>query len=91
MESSHYKLLDRVVIKRDVNKVMRQVTHQFTSQSNITSYSFQIGSIRQVWKDTKDIESVRQTIGHRRLDLNLGYVNQMTDQEHKNRIFNIKV
>ena len=80
------QMLRRETITMDVNRVMYSVSKLLPSQPNITSHSFRIGYISQLWKDTKDIEFVRQTIGHRRLDSTSSYVNQMTDQERQNRI-----
>ncbi len=88
-ESNHYKPLDRVVITRDVNKVMREVPNQLSGKLNITSHSFRIGYISQLWKDTKDIEFVRQTIGHSTIDSTSSYVSQMSDQQRQNRIYSI--
>ena len=85
-ESNHYKPLDRVVITRDVNKVMREVSNQLPGKLNITSHSFRIGYITQLWKDSKDIEFVKQTIGHRNLNTTSAYVNKLSDQERKKRI-----
>lgn len=85
-ESNHYKPLDRVVITRDVNKVMREVSNQLPGKLNITSHSFRIGYITQLWKDSKDIEFVKQTIGHRNLDTTSSYVNKLSDQERQKRI-----
>ena len=85
-EAQHNELLGRLGITKDVNKVMRQVSNQLPNKPNITSHSFRIGYITQLWKDTKDIEFVKQTIGHRRLDTTSGYVNQLSDQERQKRI-----
>ena len=85
-ESNHYKPLDRVVITRDVNKVMQEVSNQLPGKLNITSHSFRIGYITQLWKDSKDIEFVKQTIGHRNLNTTSAYVNKLSDQERKKRI-----
>ena len=85
-EANHYKPLDRVVITRDVNKVMREVSNQLPGKPNITSHSFRIGYITQLWKDSKDIEFVKQTIGHRNLDTTSSYVNKLSDQERQKRI-----
>ena len=38
-QSNHYKPLDRVVITRDVNKMMREVSNQLPGKLNITSHS----------------------------------------------------
>ena len=85
-EDNHYKPLNRVVITRDVNKVMREVSNQFPGKPNITSHSFRIGYITQLWKDSKDIEFIKQTIGHRNLDTTSAYVNKLSDQERQKRI-----
>ena len=85
-EANHFKKLGRVVITKDVNKAMRQVSNQLPGKPNITSHSFRIGYITQLWKDTQDIEFVKQTIGHRNLDTTSAYVNQLSDQERQKRI-----
>ena len=84
-------MLRRETITIDVNRVMHSVSKLLPSKPNITSHSFRIGYISQLWKDTKDIEFVRQAIGHSRLDSTSGYVNQMTDEERQNRVSRIKV
>jgi len=89
-EANHSKPLDRVVITRDVNKVMREASNQFPGKLNITSHSFQIGYIIQLWKDSKDIEFVKQTIGHRNLNTTSAYVNKLSDQERQKRIDQLK-
>lgn len=76
----------REVITPDINKVMSKVSRIFSDQPNITSHSFRIGSIRQLWKDTKDMEFVKQTIGDRRLDPTFAYVNKLSNQERRARI-----
>ena len=68
------------------NKVMRLVSKQLPGQPNITSHSFRIGYITQLWKDSKDIEFVKQTIGHQNLDTTSAYVNKLSDQERRERI-----
>ena len=90
-EANHYKPLDRVVITRDVNKVMREVSNQLPGKLNITSHSFRIGYITQLWKDSKDIEFVKQTIGHRNLDTTSAYVNKLSDQERQKRINDLSI
>ena len=69
---------------------MRQVSSTLPEKPNITSHSFRVGYITQLWKDTKDIEFVKQTIGHRNLDTTSAYVNQLSDQERQKRIDQLK-
>ena len=84
------QMLRRETITMDVNKVMHAVSKGLPSKPNITSHSFRIGYISQLWKDTKDIEFVKQTIGHSSLNSTSNYVNQMGDQERQIRISSIK-
>jgi len=84
-ESDHFKKLRREAIPRDVKKVMRLFSKQLPGQPNVTSHSFRIGYIPQLWKDSKDIEFVQQTIGHRKLDTTSTYVTQFSDQERQKR------
>ena len=83
---NHYKKLRREAITKDVNKVMRVVSKQLTGQPNVTSHSFRIGYITQLWKDSKDIEFVKQSMGHRTLDTTSAYVNKLSDQERQKLI-----
>ena len=68
---------------------MHSVSNLLPSKPNIPSHSFRIGYISQLWKDTKDIEFVRQTIGHRSLNSTSGSVTHMGDEERQNRISSI--
>ena len=88
-ETNHFKKLRREVITTNINNVIHKVSRIFSGQPNITSHSFRIGYITQLWKYTKDIEFVKQTIGHRRLDTIYTYVNKLSDQERQERISQI--
>ena len=85
-EANHFKQLNRVAITRDVNKVMREISNKLPSKPNITSHSFRVGFITQLWKDSKDIEFVKQTIGHRKLDTTSAYIKSLSDLERQERI-----
>jgi integrase len=85
-EAKHYQKLRREAITKGVNKVMRSVSKQLPGQPNVTSHSFRIGYITQLWKDSKDIEFVKQSIGHQKLDTTSAYVNKLSDQERQKRI-----
>lgn len=63
-ETNNTNPLSREALTREVNKVMRSVSVNLVNKPNITSHSFRVGYISQLWKDTKDIEFVRQSIGH---------------------------
>jgi len=88
-EAKHYQKLRREAITKAVNKVMRSVSKKLPGQPNITSHSFRIGYITQLWKDSKDIEFVKQSIGHQKLDTTSTYVTKLSDQERQERIADI--
>jgi integrase len=85
-EANHYQKLRHEGITKDVNKVMRSVSKQLPGQPNVTSHSFRIGYITQLWKDSKDIEFVKRSIGHRTLDTTSAYVDKLSDQERQERM-----
>lgn len=60
------------------------------SQPNITSHSFRIECIIQLWKDTKDIEFVRQTIGHVKIESRSKYVENLLEEERQKRMLLVK-
>ena len=88
-EAKHYQKLRREAITEGVNKVMRSVSKQLPGQPNITSHSFRIGYITQLWRDSKDIEFVKQSIGHQKLDTTSAYVTNLSDQERQDRIADV--
>lgn len=85
-EANHYQKLRREAITKNVNKVMRSVSKQLPGQPNVTSHSFRIGYITQLWKDSKDIEFVKQSIGHQKLDTTSAYITKLSDKEREERM-----
>ena len=79
------QMLRRQTITMDVNKVMHSVSNLLPSKPKITSHSFRIGYISQLWKDTKDIEFMKQSIGHRRMNTISSYIEKLSDQERQER------
>lgn len=84
-----YQMLRRETITMDVNKVTRSVANRIESKPNITSHSFRIGYITSLWRDTLDIEFVRQAIGHSKIDTTSRYVENLSEEERKSRIDSI--
>ena len=64
---------------------MQLVYKQLPGQQNITRYSFWIDYIIQLWKDSKNIKFVKQTIGHRNLDANSAYIKNLNNLEVKSQ------
>ena len=87
-ESSE-KPLERESFTNLMNQFIRNSARKMDNHPNLTTYSFRIGYISQLWKDTKDIEFVRQMIGHRSLNSTSAYVTDMDDEERQNRISSI--
>ena len=55
-------MLSRETITRDVNQVLRAVSKNLPNQPNLTSHSFRVGYISQLWKDTNDKEKLWQVL-----------------------------
>ena len=77
------------MITMDVNKVTCSVANHIESKPNITSHSFRIGYITNLWRDTLDIEFVRQAIGHSKIDTTSRYIENLSEEERKSRIDSI--
>ena len=89
-ELNHNQMLSRETITRDVNKVMHSVSKSLPDQPQITSHSFRIGYISKLWKDSQDIEFVKQSIGHRKLDTTSSYIEKLSDEERQERTFQLR-
>lgn len=89
-EKNHNKMLRRETLTKDVNSVTRNASQRLSDAPNITSHSFRVGFITQLWNDTKDIEFVRQAIGHTKIESTSSYVENLPDPERKVRMANIQ-
>lgn len=83
------KMLTRETITKAVNRVTKIVSKQLPNQPIITSHSFRSGYITELWKNCGDIEFVKQSIGHKKLDTTSNYVKQLSDEQRQIRIDNI--
>lgn len=80
------KPLTREAFNRIVNNFLNDSIKELPYRPNIKSHSFRAGFITQLWKDTNDIEFIRQTIGHAKLDTTSKYVQTLTAEERESRI-----
>ena len=78
-ELNHKKMLSRETITRDINWILRSVSKSLQNQPNITSHSFRVGYIYQLWQDPDDIEFVKQSIGNRKMASTSSYVKELGD------------
>lgn len=85
-DSDHFSPLHRVTITKQINKILKDTSAQLEGEPNITSHSFRIGYITRLWRDSKDIEFVKQSIGHSALNTTSAYVTKLSDQERKKKI-----
>lgn len=85
----HNQHIRREQITKDINKIMALVSKNLPDQPNLKSHSFRTGFITQLWKDTNDIEFVRQVIGHFKLDTTSFYVQDLSEKERQKRMFDI--
>ena len=74
-------MLRRETISRDINQAIKSVSSQLPHKISITTQSFRIGDIAQLWEDSGDIELVRQSIYFQRFDTTSRDVNKLANQE----------
>jgi site-specific recombinase XerD len=79
-------MVTRETLTKAINAAMGRVSKKLLGGPNITSHSFRIGYITKLWRDTKDLEFVRQSIGHRGIQTTSSYVTYMSDKERQERI-----
>jgi integrase len=65
---------------------LRNLAEKLTDKPNLTSHSFRAGFITQLWRDTNDIEFVRQAIGHIKVESTSSYVENLSDEERRLRM-----
>ena len=74
-------MLQHETITRDINKAMQDISNQQPDSLCISTHSFRIGDIIQLWEDSRDIELVRQSIYLQRFDTTSRDVNKSANQE----------
>lgn len=83
------KPLERESFTNLINKFIKQSAKEIEGQPVLSSHSFRIGFISKLWRDTSDIEFVRQVVGHAKINTISLYVEHMSDQEKRKRIKDI--
>jgi hypothetical protein len=77
-------------ITRSINNKLYHVSAELPDKPNITSYSFRVGYITQLWKDTGDREFVRQAVGQIKVQSTSTYVENLPDAERQKRMLQVK-
>ena len=80
------KPLRRNTLTKEINLVLRNLSKNLPDKPYLTTHSFRIGFISQLWRDTNDIEFVRQAIGHERLESTSSYIENLSDEERRLRM-----
>jgi len=82
---SQQKHIRRELITKDIKDCARKINDNL----NLSSHSFQVGFITELWRDTNEIEFVRQVIGHSKLDTTSSYVQSLSGKERQERMSGI--
>jgi site-specific recombinase XerD len=85
------KPLAREAFTNLINKFMKDCSRRMDRNPNLSSYSFRVGFITQLWRDTNDIEFVRQAIGYAKIDTTSQYVENLSEKEKQARMLEISV
>ena len=84
---SQQKHIRRELITKDIKDCARKIN----DNPNLSSHSFRVGFITELWRDTNDIEFVRQAIGHAKIDTTSQYVENLSEKERQDRMLEISV
>jgi len=82
--------LNRTAFTKMINKFLKESVEELPNKPNIRSHSFRVGFITQLWRDTEDIEFVRQAIGHAKIDTTSRYVQNLSEEERQRRMIDIQ-
>jgi integrase len=82
--------LERTTFNKLINNFLTRSTAKLPGKPNITSHSFRIGFITNLWKDTNDIEFVRQAVGHAKIDTTSRYVQNLSAEERKQPMIDLQ-
>lgn len=84
-----YEPLTREAFTRTINEFLTQCSDLLPNKPYIKSHSFRAGFITELWRNTGDIEFVRQAIGHAKLDTTSRYVQNLSPEELRERMLEI--
>lgn len=85
------KPLSREAFTNLINKFIKDCARKIDRNPNLSSHSFRVGFITQLWRDTNDIEFVRQAIGHAKIDRTSQYVENLSEKERQDRMLETSV
>jgi len=85
------KPLAREAFTNLINKFIKDCARRMDRNPNLSSHSFRVGVITQLWRDTNDIEFVRQAIGHAKIDTTSQYIENLSEKERQVRMLGISV
>jgi site-specific recombinase XerD len=78
--------LKRDAWNRSINSFLKECCEKLDGKPNLRSHSFRLGFITQLWKDTSDLEFVRQVIGHAIIDTISVYVDDLSRKDRQERM-----
>ena len=81
--------LSRVFFTNQINNILNQTPQLLERGIQLTSHSFRRGYITSLWKETKDLEFVRQVIAHKQIGTTSLYVKVLSDEERERRLTNL--
>jgi len=85
------KPLAREAFTTLINKFIKDCARKMDRNPNLSSHSFRVDFMTQLWRDTNDIEFVRQAIGHPKIDTTSQYVENLSEKERQDRMLSISV
>ena len=89
LSSSGKKPLSRSFFTRQINQILKQTPQLIERGIKLTSHSFRHGYITALWRETNDLEFVRQVMNHQQIGTTSLYVKALSDDERQQRLKNL--
>lgn len=83
--------LSRVFFTNQLNNILKGTPELVERGIHLTSHSFRRGYITSLWKETKDLEFVRQVIAHKQIGTTSLYVKVLSDEERQRRLMGMNI
>lgn len=83
--------ISRAFFNYSLNNFLFNYSNKRHLQTAYTTHSFRHDFITQLWKDSNDIEYVRQFMGHKRIESTVAYIKNMSDAEKTVKLLDIDI
>ena len=90
-EENSQKPLAQEAFTNLINKFIKECARKMDRNPNLSNHSFRVGFIKQLWRDTHNIEFVRQINGNVKIETTSQYVENLSEKERQAHMLVINI